>query len=370
MEQAWAKETMQKVMNKMEQILPAIGAGFPHACKQDTYDSMYPSWWTNGFWPGMLWIAYQQSGDEKFAKTASEVEEKMDEVLESYVNVDHDAGFLWMPSAGAQYRLKQNEASKIRCLKAASYLASRFNLAGQFIQAWNSQDGWAIIDCTMNLTLLYWASEVTGNPRFRHIAVAHAKTVLKHFMRPDGSVNHVLSFDPENGELIESIQGQAASPDSAWSRGAAWAIYGLALSYRHTKDPEFLDGAKRAASYFLANLPEDYVAHWDFRVARTADTPRDTSAASCTACGLLEIAKHVPECEKEAYETAAVRMLKSLTEHYSNLDNDKKQCILNEGTGHFTADQNVNVGLIYGDYFFVEALSRLLGNDDIFWYEP
>lgn len=369
MDQTWAKETMEKIMNKVEKNCAAIGAGFPHACKDDVYDDMHPSWWTNGFWPGMLWMAYQQSGDKKYAETAAEVEKKLDVVLDEFWRVDHDAGFIWLLSAGAQYRILKTEESKTRCMKAASFLASRFNLAGNFIQAWNSQNGWAIIDCCMNLPLLYWASEVTGNPRFGQIAKAHANTALEYFVRPDGSVNHVLSFDPETGEFIESIQGQAASPTSAWSRGTAWAVYGLALSYRHTGEQKFLDGAKKVASFFLANLPEDYVAHWDFRVERKADTPRDTSASACTACGLLELAEHVPDCEKEVYRKAAVRMLQSLADHYSNLDNDK-QCILREGTGHCTANQNVNVGLIYGDYFFMEAVSRLLGNRDIFWYEP
>ena len=372
MYQSWAEKTMKRILKKLDHTVSEIGAGFPHVCRDGKYDDMTDKiqWWTNGFWPAILWLAYQQTGDEKFSKIAAEAEEKMDVVLDRFYDVDHDAGFMWFLSAGANYRITKNEESKLRCLKAASFLASRFNIKGNFIQAWNNHPGWAIVDCTMNIPLLYWASIITENPRYRHIAEAHAETVARHFVRPDGSVNHILSFDPETGELIESIGGQGSAPDSAWSRGASWAVYGLPLSYRYTKNPEFLEAAKRAAHFYLANLPEDYVAHWDFRVERTEKTPRDTSAAACGACGLLELAKHVPDNEKAFYRDAAYKILKSLTDNYSNLDNDEDQCIIREGTGHFPAGQNINVGLIYGDYFYIEGISRLMGNEKIFWYEP
>lgn len=372
MYQAWAEETMKRVLKKLDQMHAEIGDGIPHVCRDGKYDDMSGNirWWTNGFWPGLLWLGYQQTENESYAAAAEAIEQKLDSVLDGFYDVDHDAGFIWLLSAGANHRIKGTEDSKTRCLKAASILASRFNLKGNFIQAWNHQPGWAIVDCTMNIPLLYWASCITENPRYRHIAEAHAETVARHFVRPDGSVNHILSFDPETGDLIEAFGGQGAAPDSAWSRGASWAVYGLPLSYRYTKNPEFLEAAKRAAHFYIANLPEDYVAHWDFRVERTPETPRDTSAAACGACGLLELAKHVPDNEKAFYRDTAYKILKSLTDNYSNLDNPDDQCMLREGTGHLPAGQNINVGLIYGDYYYMEGISRLMGNDEIFWYEP
>lgn len=366
----WATNTMERIIKKLDETSLSIGARFPHAFADDVFDEQREPFWTNGFWPGILWMAYQQTGDKKFSDIAKEIENKLDIVLDEYYEVDHDAGFIWLLSAGADYRFFKDEASKLRCLKAASFLASRFNAKGNFIQAWNWQPGWAIIDCCMNLPILYWASEITGNPRFKHIAQAHADTVLKYFIRPDGSVNHVLSFNPDTGEFIEPLSGQAATPDSAWSRGTSWALYGLPLSYRHTKNPEYLIAAKKVANFFIANLPDDYAAHWDFRVKRTEDTPRDTSASACGACGLLELSKYVPDCEKDFYINAAYKILKSLTDNYSNLDDNSKQCIIRGGTTHCPENINVNTGLIYGDYFYMEGVSRLMGNDDIFWYEP
>lgn len=367
MDKAWAKNTMDRILTKLEKTMPEIGASFPHACVDEKYDNQKTDWWTNGFWPGILWLAYQHSKNEAFANTAKEIEEKLDVEIDDFYGLYHDVGFMWQLSSGAHYMLLKNEESKRRMLKVASILASRYNLKGNFIQAWNHQPGWAIVDCTMNLALLCWASSETGNPRYRHFAEAFAKTVVSRFVREDGSVNHIVSFDPETGEFLEVIGGQGNAPDSAWSRGASWALYGLPLMYRHSGDKEFLTAAKKVAHFFIANLPEDFVAHWDFRVPRNEDTPRDTSATACAACGLLEIAKYVPEAEKEIYETAAKRMLVSLTDNYSNLDNNK-QCILTHGTGNCPADENVNVGLIYGDYFYMEGISRLLGNEDIFWY--
>ena len=363
-----AEETMRQILNKIEKSAPQIGANFPHISRGGMYNDE-PFSWVSGFWAGILWLAYQQTGKKEYAQYAAEAEEKLDAMLDEFDMIEHDTGFIWQLSAGANYRLTGSEASRRRCLKAASFLASRFHLKGNYIQAWNREPGWAIVDCTMNLALLYWASKEIGNPRFAQIADAHAQTVLEYIVRPDGSANHIVSFEPETGAFIEALGGQGNAPDSAWARGTAWAMYGLALCYHFTENPAYLDTAKRVCNFFAANLPEDGVAHWDFRVERLEATPRDTSAAACAACGMLEIAKHVPECEKAFYENTAQRILQSLTENYSNLQDDSRQELLREGTGNFPAGVNINVGIIYGDYFYMEAISRLLGNDNIFWYE-
>lgn len=368
MNRLWAEETMKHILKKLENTAPNIGASFPHVSKTGTYNDE-PFSWVSGFWPGILWLAYQQTGKAEYAQYAAEIETKLDIILDGFDMVEHDTGFMWQLSAGANYRLTGNEDSRRRCMKAASFLASRFHLKGNYIQAWNREPGWAIVDCTMNLAQLYWASKEIDNPRFAQIADAHAQTVLEYIVRPDGSTNHIVSFEPESGEYIGPLGGQGNAADSAWARGAAWAIYGLALCYHFTENPSYLDGAKRVCHFFTANLPEDYVAHWDFRVERLSDTPRDTSAAACAACGMLEIAKHVPECEKAFYENTAQRILQSLTKNYSNLQDDSRQELLRGGTGNFPAGVNINVGIIYGDYFYMEAISRLLGNDNIFWYE-
>lgn len=251
--QQWAEGAWQQIVNKVERTSQRIGVSFPHASVNGVYDNMRPSWWTAGFWPGILWQIAEDGHHPGLQGIAELIEEKLDEPLYSLA-VHHDAGFIWTLSAVADYRITGSERSKHRGLMAAAQLASRFNVKGSFIRAWHDLEqvnraGWSIIDTVMNLPLLYWASEVTEDPRFRHIAAAHADTVLAHFLRPDGSSYHILEFDPESGERIGAMSGQGYAEESAWSRGSAWTIYGLTLSYIYTGEERFLTGAKRAAHF-------------------------------------------------------------------------------------------------------------------------
>lgn len=362
----WAEQTEKKILEKLSTTADEIGASFPHASKDGKYDDSPVTWWTNGFWCGIMWLAYRACGDEKFRKIAECCEEKLDSVLNAYVDTDHDAGFMWSLSAVADYKLTNSERSRVRGLIAANYLAGRYNPRAKFIRAWNFKKNWAIIDCMMNLPLLYWASGVLDDPRYKYTAIEHADTVLRAFFREDGSVNHIVEFDPDTGDIVSIPQGQGARPDSAWARGSAWAIYGMALSYRYTGEKRYLDASKRIAHFFLANLPDDSVCYWDFRVDITESTPRDTSAAACAVCGLLELCEHVEPCERDLYYKNAVKILKSLTDNYAVLDTSRQE-LLTKGTGHVPQNQNIHVGLIYGDYFYMEAIERLCGDFALFW---
>ncbi|WP_082927564.1 glycoside hydrolase family 88 protein [Paenibacillus oryzisoli] len=349
---------------KVDRMIEQIGGKSPHVAKEDgVYDDMRIDWWTSGFWPGILWIMHEMTGKEHYKDAAWEWDGKFEQASIRDNNFHHDVGFQYLPTAVIKYKLTGDKDGLRRGLQAANFLAGRFNIAGNFIRAWNQDKlGWSIVDSTMNLSVLFWAAEVTGDPRFDHIGRAQADTVVQKFIREDGSVNHILSFDPKTGELIESLGGQGAGPQSAWSRGAAWALHGLANVYRFTGDTQYLKAAQRVANYFLACLPEDHVAHWDFRADATLDNePRDTSAASCAASGLIELAAFLPANEGAMYLRAAEQMLLSLTVNYGTWDQKEHQAILLEGTGNKPAGQNVNVSLIYGDYYYVEALAKLMG---------
>lgn len=371
----WVNEAWEKVHEKVTRTSSRIGARFPHASVDGTYVLEAPYWWTAGFWPGLLWLLYRdsESKDDRYKDIAEACEQQLDEVLAGYDRLDHDIGFMWSLTSVARYKLLGEEQSRRRALLAASVLSGRFNIKGNYIRAWNPwsegerNEGWAIIDCMMNLPLLYWASETTGDPRFKHLAMAHADTVLNYFIRTDGSVNHIVIFDPQTGEFESVNGGQGFAPNSAWSRGASWAIYGMALSYRYTGEARYLEAAKRVAHFFLANLPEDSVPHWDFRLPPGVERFRDTSAGACAACGLLEIARAVPEEESELYQAAGERILRSMFENYGAWDNQAEEGLILHGTSHYPERRNIDVPLIYGDYFFVEGLARLRGNAATFW---
>jgi unsaturated chondroitin disaccharide hydrolase len=353
----------EQTVLKVKKMIDQIGVRSPHAAVEGIYDDMRLDWWTSGFWPGMLWIMYDMTGDEIFRNAAWSWDERIERQMIMDSNFHHDVGFQFLPTAVIKYAITKDLQARRRGLQAANFLAGRFNPAGRFLRAWNQdKTGWAIVDSSMNLSLLFWAAEEIKDPRFKHIACAHADTILRYFIREDGSVNHIVSFDPETGEYIESLGGQGYAPQSAWSRGQAWALHGMANTYRFTGEIRYLNAAKQVAHFFLASLPEDHIPLWDFRVPNPVGEPKDTSAASCAASGLLEIAKQVPAEEAALYQSAAENILFSLTERYaSSWDNHTFQPILREGTGHKPANQNVNVGLIYGDYFYVEALAKWKG---------
>ncbi|MDF2921399.1 MAG: glycosyl hydrolase family 88 [Paenibacillaceae bacterium] len=370
----WAEEAWSKTVEKIGRTSRRIGDGFPHASVGGEYKLEPAYWWTAGFWPGLLWLVYRDTKEERLKELAESCERQLDQVVADYYKLDHDIGFMWTLTSVARFKLLGAEDSKRRALLAANLLAARFNVAGGYIRAWNpwregeENAGWAIIDCMMNLPLLHWATEVTGDPRYKHIAMRHADMALQHFIRPDGSVNHIVIFDPATGEKLEVNGGQGYAPDSAWSRGAAWAIYGMSLSYKHTGEPRYLEAAKRVAHFFLANLPGDHVPHWDFRLPEGVPDYRDSSAGACAACGLLLIAGQVGEREAALYRQGGEWILHSLYANYGAWDADaKEEGLVLHGTSHFPERKNLDVPLIYGDYYFAEGLSLLLGHGELFW---
>ena len=240
---AWAQEVAKKIKEKEIEVIKRSVNKVPYIAKNGVFDDLSETrlgWWTNGFWGGMMWQLYQATKEPIYKEVAENLEKKMDSVLLDSSVMDHDSGFRWLPTAVANYRLFGSKESRNRGMIAASNLAGRYNAKGEYIVAWNSRpdhqvDGWAIIDCMMNLPLLYWAYEESGNPSFLHIAMNHADTAAKVFIRPDGSSRHIVEFDPVTGDCNGSYGGQGMSYGSSWTRGQGWALYGFTLSYMHTK---------------------------------------------------------------------------------------------------------------------------------------
>ncbi len=367
MAKEWWQEAWQQADEKTQRTVRRIGARYPHASVGGAYVLEPPHWWTAGFWPGMLWLLYSGGGGEAYRETAERCEQGLDQVIMAFHHLDHDIGFMWTLTSVARYKLLQAEDAKRRALLAANLLAARFNLRGRYIRAWNpwrvgeDNSGVAIIDCAMNVPLLFWATAISGDPRYRHVAGAHLDTVLNHFIRPDGSVYHMVRFNPYTGECVEKLGGQGFGPQSAWSRGTAWALYGLTLAYHHGGCRKFLDAAKAVAQFFISELLEDRVPYWDFRLPDQTNAPRDTSAGACAASGLLLLADKVPEAEARIFRDAGTQMLESLHKHYGAWHLPGEEGLLLHGTSHFPEGKYVDVPLIYGDYFFVEGLARLKG---------
>lgn len=366
----WIDAVWSRLEKKMPYALEcATGLDFIPYTSQDGAWKPGPmdglSWWTNGFWPAILWQMFLHTEDPKYKQEAERAEAMLDKALFEYDHLHHDVGFMWLISAGVNFRLTGNDQSRKRALLAANLLAGRFNPLG-FIRAWNEDRvGWAIVDCMLNINLLYWASDYTGDPRFRKIAMAHADTTMRHFVRQDGSVNHIVIFDAETMEVLETPAGQGYAPGSSWSRGQTWALYGFVLSYLHTQKQEYLDTAKRIAHYFIANVQEDWIPRCDFRQPQEPDL-RDTCATGIGACALIELSRIVPQLEAELYLNAAIRLLKAADEHCADWSL-KEPTILQKCTGAYQDGQESHISMIYADYFFVEAMGMLHGEKLRFW---
>ena len=379
-EQKWLQEVSEKIKKKMLPVVKRNVGKVPY----NTVDGVYNDysgekigWWTNGFWGGILWQMYHATGEEIYKTEAISLEEKLDAVLLNWLSMDHDSGFKWLPTAVVNYRLHGDAKSKNRGILAADNLAGRFNPVGKYIKAWNdsgdgSRAGWAIIDCMMNIPLLYWAHEVTSDPKYMHIATMHADTAMKHFIREDGSVKHIIEFDPMTGEYLKSHGGQGYGHGSSWTRGQTWAIYGFALSYIHTGKKEYLDTAKKVADYFIANIPEDGLIPIDFRQPEEPHY-EDSMAAAIAACGMIEIAKqcakkNATQCnegEAKRYYDAAILMLRALDEKRSDWSEEVDHILLECAEGYHIPRKNMSI--MYGDYYFIEAIFKLTGEEIFLW---
>ena len=371
-ELAWAYEVSDKIKKKLEKVAERTTDKFPYTTIDGHFDDWTkknPCWWTNGFWGGIMWQMYNATGNVLYKENAIINEEKLDENLMTAWGLDHDNGFKWLPTAVAHFRLDGNEKSKNRGLLAANNLAGRFNPAGSFIRAWNdngdgSTAGWAIIDCMMNLPLLYWASDEANDTRFKHIAMAHANTAAEYFVREDGSVNHIVEFNPDTGEYVKSHGGQGMCEGSTWTRGQAWAVYGFTLSYIHTKEENYLKTARKAADYYVSHIPESGLIPVDFCQPREVPW-EDSTASAIAACGLIELSRLTDGRDKEKYYNAAVKLLKALSDNRCNWDENTDN-ILEKCTAAYN-DKEHEFSIIYGDYYFIEAIWKLTGQELFIW---
>jgi len=357
-----------RLQAKVKRMIVQLQNKTPHATTNGIYDDIRNDWWTSGFWPGILWICHDITGEAVYKEEAIDWDVVLEKCFVGESRLHHDVGFQFLLTAVMKYKITGDLDAKRRGLQAANFLAGRFNLAGHFIRAQNDDKiGQAIIDTAMNLSILYWASNESNDPRFSHIAQAHANTIRTHFIREDGSVRHIVRFNPFTGEFDQAIGGQGYDAHSSWSRGQAWAIYGLANLYRFTGEQENLEACRKVADYFISAISEDWVSVWDFRVPNADTEPKDTSATAIAASGLLELVSHLPEEEGQPYKIAALKMLEALTVSYAEWDDLSYEGILRSGTGNKPAMKDVDVSLIYGDYFYVEALAKLKGwNRQIF----
>jgi unsaturated chondroitin disaccharide hydrolase len=319
--------------------------------------------WVGGHWVGLLWLAYLQTGDHTFEAAARGWASRL--VPRQNDTTTHDLGFLFELSHLLGVTLTGDVTLKAPVLTASKTMTLRFNERGKYFQAWRGLDaapewrGRAIIDTLMNLDMMFWASKETGDPIYARMAADHARTALARQVRADWSTSHTMDFNPDTGEFLRQDTHQGMSATSCWCRGHAWAVYGYAETFRNTGDATFLDASRNLAAYALRRLPPDHVPFWDFDSPLIPNDVRDSSAGSILAAGLLKLAAYETDAaQAKRWREAALPIVQSLWDSYSNRGTDYPSILI-----HATRSKpagHMDSGLIYGDYYFVEALTHLV----------
>lgn len=358
----WLDEQLSWCVEKIEKNTQRFKDDFPSACATNGIYRVKPNDdWTNGFWTGMLCLAYEISGKELFLEQARKNVVNFQNRLEKHFVLDHhDIGFLYSLSAGAVYRLTGDEAAKNLLIHAADILIQRFQTKGKFIQAWgrygDPKEYRLIIDSLINLPLLFSASELSGNQKYEEIARMHYSTVMNTVIRGDGTTFHTYYFDPLTGEKRYGATHQGNSDDSIWARGQSWAVLGIPLDESYMRNKPFSSIYPAVVDVFLAHLPEDLVPYWDFDFTDEYPSAKDSSALAIAACGLMEADK------LSAYPQAqdlAKGMIYQLGEHYTTKKNPEYEGLLDRGVYAFSEGKGIEESNLWGDYFYLEALVRM-----------
>ncbi|MDL2247572.1 glycoside hydrolase family 88 protein [Bacteroides sp. OttesenSCG-928-J23] len=318
-------------------------------------------WWCSGFYPGTLLYLYEETGNEALYNEALRMLTLLEK--EQY-NVDtHDIGFMMYCSYGNAERIASRPEYKEILVNSAKSLITRFNPAVGCIKSHNRKesDFVVIIDNMMNLELLFWASQATGDDSYRDIAVKHANTTLANHFRADGSIYHGINYDPQTGQIQHYQAGQGYSEQSPWARGQAWGLYGFTMMYRFTHNQKYLNKAIEMATYLFnhPNMPADYIPYWDFDAPGIPHALRDASAAAIIGSALLELQEYVDSSLAAEYISKAGAIIATLSSaQYTAQSGQCGGFVLMHSVGNIPSATEVDVPLSYADYYYIEALKR------------
>lgn len=358
----WIETQLDLCIKKIEQNMLRFGKKFPSACGTNGHYRLKENDdWTNGFWTGMLWLSYEATQNEKFLNLALKNMESFQERLDRHFILDHhDIGFLYSLSAGAGYKITKNKAYKIQLLEAADVLLARFQPKGQFIQAWGKygeeKEYRLIIDSLINLPLLFEASRLSNDPIYAATAKKHYWTLLNTVIRENATTYHTYYFNPETGKPSHGATHQGNSDHSIWARGQSWAVLGIPLNESFLHSNPFPKNYHAIVNQFIEHLPADLVPYWDFDFTDENPSAKDSSSLAIAACGLLEASK------LDAYPDAnaiAKGMIYQLGEHYSTKNNEANEGLLLHGVYAYAEGKGIDEPNLWGDYFYLEALTRL-----------
>ncbi len=364
-------------LGKIDYMIETMDGKYPsHSSKNNVYlqNENKDGGWNQGFYSGILWIAYELSGDEKYKNLAlSQIDEYYDRMVNVFGKMGHDVGFLFSLSCVAAYKLTGHKKAREAALLAADHLKLRFREKGQFIKAWGAVDGpdnyRLIVDTLLNIPLLFWASEETGDESYRKIAHTHYRTTVKYAVRDNGSSFHTFYFAPETGVYLRGVTKQGRDDNSTWSRGHGWVVYGSMLVKKYVDDPDALDICRAAIKFYQNRLPSDFVPFWDLEFTEADGEEKDSSAAPIVLCGMLELLKKLERGEEyDMIENTVCHSMDSLYNNYSTKDDPVSNGLLLHAVYSKPDKVGIDECNIWGCYFYMECLIRMKKPDwNAYW---
>lgn len=358
------QEVNALLQNRYHKLLeyPIDSVGFPRSMsiKTGVIKKVPSKDWTSGFFVGNLWQIYQLTGDVRFKERAAVWNAFMEK--EKFNATTHDMGFKVFCSFGKGLEVEDNAKYRAIVVKSAETLTTRFNDKVGSIRSWDfNKNIWefpVIIDNMLNLELLFEASKISGDAKFKNIAIKHANTTLKNHFRKDASCYHVVVYDTISGTAKKKVTHQGFKDESSWARGQSWAVYGFTMCYRYTKDLAYLKQAEATANFFMnhKNMPEDGIPYWDFIDTSIPNAPRDASAAAVMASALIELYKYTKNETYLDYSNKVIQALSS--DKYLLNDAVNGPFILDHSTGNWPKKDEMDEPIIYADYYFLEAIIR------------
>jgi unsaturated chondroitin disaccharide hydrolase len=365
-DRALFEKTLTLAETKVRSLVERHPGFYPIYTKNGKWKHDGPAWthWCDGFLPGMMWIFHRRSlvnggkGEKQWLDRAIEYSKPLES--RQHDNDVHDLGFIFLSTYYRWYTLTRDPKLNDVLIQAGRTLAQRFNEKGQYLRSFVSEDS-IFIDIMMNVGIIFYAARETGDRKLREIAIRHALTTRRCLVRGDGSTAHEGIFDLETGEFLKQTTQQGYRGDSCWSRGLAWALYGFGSCYEYTRDPRFLQTAESCADYFITHTNSDGVPAWDFQAPPESRKLLDTSAGAIAAAGLLRLCRMLPDPMKGLYYWAtALRILRSLCQNHTSKEGPEWDGVLKGGLYHIHKNLGVDESVMWGEYFFCEALENAL----------
>lgn len=326
--------------------------------------------WCEGFLPGMMWIFHERTGDPDWRRRAEHysrlIEHRKDD------RDVHDLGFLFYHGTYRRWyeatlrEGKPDAALHDVVLHAGRILALRYREKGQYLRSFVAEES-LFIDIMMNVPIILYTAKVTGDKKLLDVATRHCNTSRRYLVRGDGSTSHEATYDTKTGECLKQTTHQGYRGDSCWSRGLAWSLYGFATSAKIVNNATWLETSRNNAHYLLEQLWDDAVPAWDFDAPAESRRQKDSSAGAIAAAGLFELADAMEivdpqqDAEPTGYRSAALRILAALCQpEYLATKDAAWEGILKHGVYHINKGLGVDESVMWGEFFFCDALNRAL----------